>query len=148
MKPVKVQIDKDIYVLADALGLNESLSVQVFPVLVSSDFSVTRKHFVVCAYSTSLNQAELESVASRLQLDSAGAVCDFIIHDTEGSCNVVANINDEASAYEVAAAVGIVKASCGWDESNPIMVCVNDMEMTVFAQFNGIGWVANFTNTG
>ena len=148
MKPVKVQIGKVIYVPPDETGHKESAPVQVFPAQVSSHPTEARKHFVVCAYFSLLNQAERESVASCLRLGDAGAVCDFIIRDTEGSCTVVSEVNDEASACEVAAAVAVVKASCGWDESNPIMVRVNDIEASMVAQFDGSEWIVSFPNAG
>ena len=147
-KPVKVHVSKAIYMPADEDGRNECASVQVFPTRVSSQSSEARQHFVVCAHSPLLNQSEVESIASRLRLGDAGAVCDFIIHDAEGCPIVFANVNDLASAYESAAAVAVVKASCGWDESNPMMVRVNDTEVPVVAQFDGSEWIASLPDAG
>jgi hypothetical protein len=148
MKPVKVHIGKAVYVPAAEIGRDESASVQVFPAQVSSLFSEGRKHFVICAYSPLLNQEECESVASHLRLGDACAVCDFIIYDTEGGSTVVADVDDKASACEAAAAVAVVKASCGWDENNPIMVRVNEIEVLVVSQFEGNEWIASFPNAG
>lgn len=147
MKSVRVEIAEPIYVPAGGPDSAESSATQVFPVLLPGDPSEVGKHFVVCAYNPPLNQEQKESVAAQLRLRGAGAACHFIVHDTEGEAVVVTDTAaDGASAFEVAAAVAVVKASCGWDESNPIKVRVNDVEVLVSARFDGGQWIADSSN--
>jgi hypothetical protein len=148
MKSFKVEIAEPIYVQAARPGGNESATAQAFPVHLSGMPSDALKHFVVCA-SSPLNQGQRDSVAARLRLGGGSVACDFIIHDTEGEATVVTDTpEDEVSAFEVAAAVAVVKASCGWDESKLIIVWVNNNKVPVVAQFDGKEWIASCSTVG
>jgi|SRR5215218_2204760 len=149
MKPVKVNIADPIYLLTERSGDDEPAVTQVFPVLLSGAPSVSRRRFVVCAYFPLLDQARRESVTSQLRAGGASAACDFIVHDVEGDATVITEVGEDgAAAYEAAAAVAVVKASCGWDESNPITVRVNDTALSVVAQYDDGQWAASVLEAG
>ena len=149
MKPIEVEISEPIFISTCRSGDGEAATTQVFPVLLSGTSLVTREHFVICAYFPFLDESRRESVASQLRAGGSGAACDFIVHDAEGEATVVTDIGeDNASAFEAAAAVAVVKASCGWDESNPIIVRVNDTELSVAAQFAVGKWAVSISRAG
>ena len=149
MRFVKVEIAEPIFVTGARPGGDESATAQVFPMLLSDGSSEVRKHFVVCAYFPPLNQAQRESIASQLRLRGVGVAFDFIIHNAEGDATVVSGIdNDKAWAFDAAAAAAVMKAKCGWDESNPIIVRVNNIDVLVVEQFNGSEWIASVPNAG
>jgi len=149
MKPVKVNIADPIYLPTEWPGDGEPAVTQVFPVLLSGTQPVSRRRFVVCAHIPFLDQSRRESVASQLGAGGAGAACDFIVHDVEGEATVIAEVGEDgAAAYEAAATVAVVKASCGWDESNPIIVRVNDTALSVVAQYDNGQWAASVSEAG
>ena len=149
MKPFQVKIADPIYLPTERSDDGEPAVIQVFPVLLSGTQSGARRRYIVCAYSPSLDTSRRESVTSRLRAGGAGAVCDFILNDVEGEAAVIAEVSgDVAAAYEAAAAVAVVKASCGWDESNPITVRVNETTLSVVAQYDGGQWTASVSGAG
>jgi hypothetical protein len=149
MKPVKVKIADPSYLPTERSGDGEPAVIQVFPVLLSSTQSLSRRRFVVCAYFPFLDQSRRESVMPQLRAGDAGAACDFIVHDAEGEATVIAEVSEDGvAAYDAAAAVAVVKASCGWDESNPITVRVNDTALSVVAQYDGCQWTASVSEAG
>jgi hypothetical protein len=149
MKPVKVKIADPIYLPTERSGDGEPAVTQVFPGLLSGAQSVSRRRFVVCAYFPFLDQSRRESVLSQLCAGGAGAACDFIVHDVEGEATVIAEVGEGGTAaYKAAAAVAVVKASCGWDESNPITVRVNDTALSVVAQSDDGEWTASVSEAG
>jgi len=149
MKSVKVNIADAIYLPTEQSGDGERPVIQVFPVRLSGAPSVSRRRFVVCAYFPLLDQSRRESVTSQLRAGGAGAACDFIVHDVEGEVTVIAEVGEDgAAAYDAAAAVAVVKASCGWDESNPITVRVNETALSVVAQSDDGQWTASVSEAG
>jgi hypothetical protein len=148
MKSVKVKIADAIYLPTEQSGDGERAVIQVFPVLLSGTQSVSRKRFVVCAYFPFLDQSRRESVMSQLRAEGAGAACDFIVHNVEGEATVIAEVGEDRAAYDAAAAVAVVKASCGWDESNPITVRVNETALSVVAQSVSGQWTASVSEAG
>jgi hypothetical protein len=149
MKPIKVNIADPIYLPTEESGDDESTVAQVFPVLLSGAPPVSRRRFVVCAHFPFLDQSRRESVISQLRAGGASAACDFIVHDVEGEVTIITEVGEDgAAAYEAAAAVAVVKASCGWDESNPINVRVNDTALSVVARHDGDQWTANVLEAG
>jgi hypothetical protein len=148
MKPVKVNIADPIYLPTERSGDGQPAFTQVFPVLLSGTPSVSRTRFIVCAYFPLLDQSRRESVMAQLRAGDAGAACDFIVHDVEGEATVIAQAGADGAAHEAAAAMAVVKASCGWDESNPINVRVNDTVLSVVAQYDGGQWTASVSEAG
>jgi hypothetical protein len=147
MKPINVEIAEPIYIPTDQSGEGEPATTQVFPVQLSGAPSGARRRFVVCANFPVLNPMGRESVAARLR--GGGAACDFIIREAEGEATVVADLGEDgAAAFEAAAAVAAVKASCGWDESNPIIVRINDTALSVVAQSDGGRWLTSVAEVG
>jgi hypothetical protein len=149
MKTVKVEIADPIYIPLEPSGDSEPVLTQVFPVILMGVPSVSRKRFAVCAYFPVLNQSQREAVMSQLRAGGASAACDFIVHDVEGEATVIAEVGEEEDdTYDAAAAVAVVKASCGWDESNPITVRVNETALSVVAQSDDGQWTASVSEAG
>lgn len=125
--------------------LNDALptAVQVFDVRLSNNEVADEQYLVVCAHYPALDWSTREAIASYLLNRMPGAFVSFIVADTEGRAEVITTQECIlTSPFRVAAAVAIVKASCGWDESNPVVVNVNETEESIHLDFDGLAWTA------
>jgi len=43
--------------------------------------------------------------------------------------------------FDLAAAIAVIKASCGWDESSSILIMINNAEVRVWPRFDGRQWI-------
>ena len=48
----------------------------------------------------------------------------------------------EFNHFNLAAAISVIKASCGWDESSFMVVMINNTEVRVWPRFDGQHWIA------
>jgi len=50
--------------------------------------------------------------------------------------------DEEFNNFNLAAAIAVNKASCGWDESASIVVMINKAEVRVWPRFDDQQWIA------
>lgn len=74
------------------------------------------EHLVIRPLPHSINQAECEAVRRNLRETNAKANISFHIADREGWAQVIAGLDKEFDTFNLAAAISVLKKSCGWDE--------------------------------
>ncbi|HWT03037.1 MAG TPA: hypothetical protein VN256_22495 [Pyrinomonadaceae bacterium] len=88
--------------------------------------------------------SELREVVNRdFRATNAEASVAFLAVDREGYACVISDDGRGDSYFPVAAAVAVIKASWGWDESERLLIRVNDREMRVRAHYDGGRWVVS-----
>jgi len=97
---------------------------------------------IVCALPHSIGQAERETVRFNLRKTNAKAAISYYIAEREGWAQAITAPDEEFNSFTLAAAISVVKASCGWDESSSIVVNINSAEVRVWPHFDGQHWVA------
>ena len=95
------------------------------------------EHLVVCVLPHSIGQVERETVRSNLRKANAKAVISFYIADRAGWAQVITAPDEEFNHFNLAAAISVIKASCGWDESSSIVVTINNAGVRVWPHFDG-----------
>jgi hypothetical protein len=100
------------------------------------------EHLIVCTLPHSIGQAECETVRGNLRRTNARAAISFIIADHEGWAQVMAAPEEEFNTFNLAAAISVIKRSCGWDESAFMVVTINSAEVRVWPRFDGQHWIA------
>jgi hypothetical protein len=100
------------------------------------------EHLIICPLPHSIGQAECETVRGNLRKTNARAAISFIIADREGWAQALTAPDEEFNHFNLAAAISVIKASCGWDESKPMVVMINDAEVHVWPRFEGQHWIA------
>ncbi|HEY9435089.1 MAG TPA: hypothetical protein VI260_26840 [Blastocatellia bacterium] len=100
------------------------------------------EHLVVCSLPHSIGQAERGAINRKLRETNAGATISFYIADHEGWAQVITAPDEEFNLFNLAAAISVIKKSCGWDESLPVAVKINDTEVHVWPRFDGQHWIA------
>lgn len=100
------------------------------------------EHLIICPLPHSINQGECEAVCRNLRETNAKANISFYVADREGWAQVIAGLDKEFDTFNLAAAISVIKASCRWDESKPMMVMINGAEVQVWPRFDGQHWVA------
>jgi hypothetical protein len=99
------------------------------------------EHLVVCPLPHSIGQAERNTINRNLHETNAKATNSFYIADREGWAQVITEPDEEFKPFNLAAAIGVIKVSCGWDESLPIVIEINGAEIRVWPRFDGQLWV-------
>jgi hypothetical protein len=100
------------------------------------------EHLIVCTLPHSIGQAECETVRGNLRMTNAKAVISFYIADRSGWAQVITAPDEEFNHFNLAAAIAVIKASCGWDESTFMVVSINNAEIRVWPRFDGQQWIA------
>jgi hypothetical protein len=100
------------------------------------------EHLVVRAFPHSFDQAERDSARRSLRETNAKATVSFYITDREGWAQVITAPDEKFNPFNLAAAISVIKASCGWDESKPIVVMINGAEVRVWPRVDGQHWIA------
>jgi hypothetical protein len=100
------------------------------------------EHLVVNPLPHSIGQAERGAINSKLRETNAGATISFFIADREGWAQVITAPDEKFNLFNLAAAISVIKKSCGWDESLPVAVKINDAEVHVWPRFDGQHWIA------
>ena len=99
------------------------------------------EHLIVCPLPHSIGQTECETVRVNLRKANAKAAISFYIADREGWAQAMTAPDEEFNHFNLAAAIAVIKASCGWDESKPMAVMINGAEIRVGPLFDGQQWV-------
>jgi hypothetical protein len=100
------------------------------------------EHLVVAALTFSISQAECEAVSRNLRETNARAIISFYIDNRDGWAQVITVLDEEFNLFNLAAAISVIKASCGWDESKPIVIMINNAEVRVWPRVDGKHWIA------
>jgi hypothetical protein len=100
------------------------------------------EHLIVCALPHSIGQAECEAVRGDLRMTKAKGAISFYIADREGWAQVITAPDEEFNLFNLAAAVSVIKRTCGWDESSFMVVVINNVEVRVRPRFDGQHWIA------
>src|SRR5215470_809839 len=80
------------------------------------------EHLIVSVLPHSIGQAECETVRGNLRKANAKAVISFYIADRIGWARVITAPDEEFNPFNLAAAIAVTKASCGWEGSSTIAV--------------------------
>jgi hypothetical protein len=78
-----------------------------------------------------------------VSIANARAIISFYIADREGWAQVKTMPGEEFNPFNLAAAILVINASCGWDESPSIVVKINNDEVRVWPRFDGQQWVVS-----
>jgi|SoiMethySBSTD1v2_1073268.scaffolds.fasta_scaffold107274_2 hypothetical protein len=100
------------------------------------------EHLIVCPLPHSIGQAERGAINRKLRERNAGVTISFYIADREGWAQVITAPDEEFNLFNLAAAISVIKRSCGWDESSFMVVKINDAEVHVWPRFDGQHWIA------
>jgi hypothetical protein len=100
------------------------------------------EHLIVNQFPHSISQAECETVCRIFRETNARAIISFIIAEREGWAQVITAPDEEFNPFNLAAAIAILKASWGWDESRPIVVMINGAEVRIWPDAEAGKWVA------
>jgi len=100
------------------------------------------QHLIVCPLPHSIGQAECETVRVNLRKANAKAAISFYIADREGWAHVITSPDEEFNPFNLAAAISVIKRTCGWDESSFMVVVINNIEVRVRPRFDGQHWIA------
>jgi hypothetical protein len=100
------------------------------------------EHLIVHTPPHSIDQAEREAINRNLRETNARATTSFRVADREGWGQVITGPDEKFDTFNLAAAIAVIKASCGWDESRPIVVMINGAEVRVWPRVDGRQWVA------
>jgi hypothetical protein len=101
------------------------------------------EHLIVSAFSHSIGQAERDAINCNLRETNPKAAISFLIADRKGWAQVTTAPDEKLNLFNLAAATSVIKASCGWDESLPIVVEINGSEVRVWPRFDGQYWIAD-----
>jgi hypothetical protein len=69
------------------------------------------------------------------------AIISFLIANREGWAKVITMPDEEFNPFNFAAAISVIMASGGWDESPSMVVMINSAEVCVWPRFDGQHWV-------
>src|SRR5262245_31075980 len=102
------------------------------------------EHLIVSILPHYIGQAEWETVRGNLRKANAKAVISFYIADRAGWAQALTAQDEEFNNFNLAAAIAVIKASCGWDESPSVVVMINNAEVRVWPRFDGHQWIAEY----
>jgi len=140
LSTVRLSIPIEIYLTSDALK-GAVPGVQVFQLCVQADCGVSEDHYVIDAQYHCLVAKMRQAVATYLRQSAGECVVSFILVDLPGKAEVV-SAPLALGLFAPAAAVAVVKAACGWDESNPIIIKINNSEVAIHLNHDDGSWVA------
>ncbi|XYH93192.1 hypothetical protein ACMHYB_35735 [Sorangium sp. So ce1128] len=119
-------------------GLSDT--VQFFRVrLVEPESGTSSEHVVLSAHDPRLADTTIISLDAALRSHAPGGVLSFTLEDRAGWARALA----ESPGPLAAAAVAIVKASSGWDESDPIVVELARGSFDVRLRHEGESWIVS-----
>src|SRR5215470_9333162 len=99
------------------------------------------ENLIVCSLPHSISQAECETIRGNLRKTNAKAIISFYIADRVGWAQVITAQDEVFNPFDLAAAIAVTKASCGWEGSSSIVVMINSDAVRVWPRFDGQRWV-------
>jgi hypothetical protein len=140
MDTARLALPTDIYLTSDALK-GFGIGVQAFRVPVQAGGEISEDHYVINAQHHRLDQNMRQAVATYLLQSVGDCVISFILDDLPGRAEVV-SLPLGRGTFRPAAAVAVVKAACGWDESNPMIIKMNNSEEEIHLNHDDEAWIA------
>lgn len=142
MNRVIVTIKNDVFWQEqDVIRISDDRDLVLFRVSVQTEISA-EDHVVANALSFPISPEECEAVTHRLRVAGIEASISFHVADREGWAQAISGLDRGFEAFNVAAAIGVIKAKCGWDESPSMIVKINNTEVSVWPRFDGQAWSA------
>ena len=117
-----------------------SESVQVVRGLVKYQDAVRNEQAFIIASGNSLSAETYQGAIDYLVSKNPDSIIGLIVSDSDGSVRVF-SMRQDRNAFPIAAAVVAFKASWGWDESQPIVVRVDDDEFELYSSADSDGWI-------
>lgn len=99
------------------------------------------QHSVVSALTFEMSLDECNTVNRELRKRGVGGIISFHVADGEGEGDAMTGLDGEFDLFNVAAAIGAIKASCGWDECSNMRIRVNGDEVAILISFENGAWV-------
>jgi hypothetical protein len=139
-KAVVTMINDSFWSEQDIIRISDDRYLEIYRVNVRTATG-EEEHLIVCALPRSIGQAERESVRGNLRKTNTKAAIGFYIADRVGWAQVITAQDEKFNHFNLAAAISVIKASCGWDESSFMVVLINSVEVRVWPRFDGRRWV-------
>lgn len=139
-KAIVTIINDSFWSEQDFIRINDDRHSVIYRVNVRTA-TEEEEHLIVCPLPHSIGQAECETVRGNLRKTNARAAISFIIADREGWAQVITAPDEEFNLFNLAAAISVIKRSCGWDESSFMVVMINGAEVHAWPRFDGQHWV-------
>jgi len=130
-----VVISSDPPTLNTTSGAGAQTSPQITSAIVTLENESSQEHVSIWLPvddSTDLQQG--------LKASHPDAIVSIVNNNGDGACNC--STDAHANPFSVAAALAVVKRSWGWDETTPMLVRVNGIELRVHARYDGNAWIA------
>jgi len=112
--------------------------LQFFQVNLTSVVTGGRTQHVVVSVYPPIPVDAITGIGQRLTCAAGSAALSLVVEDRTGWARSCSLTPDHPPA--VAAAIAYTKITGGWDESDPIVVLVDEHEFRVFARFDGKSW--------
>jgi hypothetical protein len=131
---------------------NATVVITSEPPTLAITFDVGTTPQIASAIVTLENESPQEHVSIWLPVDDGSdlerglkgshpnAIVSIVTHNANGICDC--STDTHANPFSVAAALAVVKRSWGWDETAPLLVRVNGIELRVHARYDGSIWIA------
>jgi len=140
-KAVVTIINESFWSEQDIIRISDDRYSLIYRVNARTDAG-EEEHLIVCTLPHSIGQAECETVRGNLRKANTKAAISFYIADRTGWAQATTAPDEEFNHFNLAAAISVIKASCGWDESSSIVVMINNSEVRVWPRFDGHHWIA------
>jgi hypothetical protein len=128
----------------DFVLVDGSQYLQVCRAAVESTGQTTRL-FLGLASDSSPTDIFKSVLTRALASEAPGAQAVLVTESKEGSAVALVDDESECLAVHVAAAIGVMRASWGWDEMATIKVCINGRIWDSSPRYNGEQWTADVT---
>ena len=100
------------------------------------------QHVIVDTSTFEISLEECYNLNRELREKGVETTISFEIGDSKGQAKVIAGLDRSFDPFSVAAAVAVVKASCGWDESPRMTIHINGAEIAILPRFEDGKWFA------
>ncbi len=118
-------------------------SVQIARSLVQIENETPAEHISIWSSGELILLNPSEGLLRKLKASNPAAMVSFVVKDSEGYSAVVSEDKVSLNSFPIAASIAVIKASWGWDESDAIIVRVNDAEFRIHARYDGDNWIAS-----
>ena len=123
------------------LGI-EAKAMSLFTVMIRMNSTSFAENCFLSISNTKLMPSEREAVRGNSRKTNITGTISFIIDSREGWSQVITAPDEEFNLFNLATAIAVINASCGCDESRPIVVMINGAEVRVWPRFDGQHWTA------
>jgi hypothetical protein len=125
-------------------GYTDPGGIQVFSVSLAAHGEGTEAYILVSANSPVPGPATAHYIEAQLRERDSDAVIAFLVSHAPGNASVLLyTATSFAQRRNVAAAAAVVLASCAWDQSDSILVTVNNEEFVLHTRYDGQHWTVS-----